>query len=118
VPVSEVPAFIETARAALPASLRVNCFGHMGDGNLHYNLFPPIGETRESYKNERAALARCVFDVVADFGGSFSAEHGVGRLKTGDLQLYGDPGRLNTMRRIKTAFDPVGIMNPGVVLPL
>ena len=118
VPVSDVPRFIETARAALPASLRVNCFGHMGDGNLHYNLFPPIGETRESYKNERAALARCVFDVVADFGGSFSAEHGVGRLKTGDLQLYGDPGRLNAMRRIKTAFDPVGIMNPGVVLPL
>lgn len=116
VPVSEVPAFIKRARAEIPAHFRVNCFGHLGDGNLHYNVFPPKGKTRQSYAGERAALARLVFDIVAEFGGSFSAEHGVGRLKADDLVRYADAGRLAAMHRIKAAFDPNGIMNPGAVL--
>ncbi|NOR61664.1 MAG: FAD-binding protein [Rhodobacteraceae bacterium] len=116
VPVSEVPAFIERARKAVPAALRINCFGHMGDGNLHYNIFPPLGENRADYAGRREDLARVIFDIVAEFGGSFSAEHGVGRLKVDDLERYGDEGRLVAMRRIKMALDPVGIMNPGAVL--
>ncbi len=116
VPVSEVPAFIERAQQAVPPALRINCFGHMGDGNLHYNVFPPKGENRAEYMGQRAEIARIIFDIVAEFGGSFSAEHGVGRLKVDDLERYGDAGRLNAMRRIKTALDPVGIMNPGVVV--
>jgi FAD/FMN-containing dehydrogenase len=88
----------------------------MGDGNLHYNIFPPKGRTRDDYADQRADIARTIFDIVAEFGGSFSAEHGVGRLKVKDLERYGDAGRLSAMRRIKTALDPVGIMNPGTVL--
>ena len=118
VPVSDVPAFITRARTAIPAQYRVNCFGHMGDGNLHYNVFPPKGEARGDHAEARADIARLVFDIVDTFNGSFSAEHGVGRLKTGDLERYGDAGRLAAMRRIKAAFDPVGIMNPGVILPM
>ncbi len=116
VPVSEVPAFIKRARKAVPPALRINCFGHMGDGNLHYNIFPPKGKNRNDYASQRADIARGIFDIVAEFGGSFSAEHGVGRLKVDDLARYGDAGRLTAMRRIKTALDPVGIMNPGAVL--
>ena len=116
VPVSDVPAFIARAEKEMPAALRVNCFGHMGDGNLHYNIFPPKGKSRDSYADERAAIARLVFDIVSEFGGSFSAEHGVGRLKVDDLERYGDAGRLTAMRRIKAALDPAGIMNPGAVL--
>jgi len=116
VPVSAVPAFIARAARAVPASLRVNCFGHMGDGNLHYNIFPPAGKSRDDYAAERADIAREIFDVVAEFGGSFSAEHGVGRLKVDDLERYGDAGGIRAMRRIKAALDPVGIMNPGAVL--
>jgi FAD/FMN-containing dehydrogenase len=116
VPVSAVPAFIARAQKTVPAGLRINCFGHMGDGNLHYNIFPPRGETRADYAGERSGIARSIFDIVAEFGGSFSAEHGVGRLKLADLERYGDSGRLAAMRRIKTALDPVGIMNPGAVL--
>ncbi len=116
VPVSEVPAFIAQARKAVSPALRVNCFGHMGDGNLHYNVFPPMGGNRADFAADRAGIARTIFDIVAEFGGSFSAEHGVGRLKTDDLERYGDEGRLAVMRRIKAALDPVGIMNPGAVL--
>ena len=116
VPVAEVPALIARASAALPPHLRVNCFGHMGDGNLHYNIFPPKGENRAGYMKQREELARLVFDIVAEFGGSFSAEHGVGRLKVDDLERYGDAGKLAAMRRIKAALDPNGIMNPGAVL--
>ncbi len=116
VPVSAVPAFIMRAERAVPATLRINCFGHMGDGNLHYNIFPPKGGNREEYAAQRADIARDIFDIVAEFGGSFSAEHGVGRLKVAELERYGYAGRLHAMRRIKTALDPVGIMNPGAVL--
>jgi len=96
--------------------LRVNCFGHLGDGNLHYNVFPPRGRTREAYEPIRARVTRSVHDLVAEMGGSVAAEHGVGRLKVADLERYADPGKLSAMRTIKRALDPAGIMNPGAVL--
>lgn len=116
VSVSDVPAFIKKARKVVPAALRVNCFGHMGDGNLHYNVFPPKGRNHAEFADQRAEVSRMVFDIVDEFDGSFSAEHGIGRLKVDELERYGDAGRLSAMRRIKTALDPVGIMNPGAVL--
>ena len=117
-PLSEVPAFIGRADAALAAigAFRINCFGHLGDGNLHYNVFPAPGRSRKDHEAERDRIKTCVHDLVHDMGGSVSAEHGVGRLKVGDLVKYGDPGRLAAMRAVKAALDPLGILNPGAVL--
>jgi FAD/FMN-containing dehydrogenase len=116
-PLSEIAGFIRDAGTALAGEgVRINCFGHLGDGNLHYNLFPASGRTRTEYDDRRAALSRLVHAMVVERGGSFSAEHGVGRLKVGELQRWGDPVRLSAMRAIKRALDPLGIMNPGVVL--
>lgn len=117
-PLSEIAGFIRDAGAMLAAEgdIRVNCFGHLGDGNLHYNLFPPEGRGREDYDDIRQALSHRVHAMVMERGGSFSAEHGVGRLKAGDLAHWGDPVRLSAMRAIKAALDPAGIMNPGAVL--
>ena len=95
---------------------RVNAFGHLGDGNLHYNVFPPKGGKRQDYETERDRIKRMVHDRVHVFGGSVSAEHGIGRLKLDDLTHYGDPAKLAAMRAIKLALDPAGIMNPGAVL--
>ena len=104
-------------RAALAriGALRINCFGHLGDGNLHYNVFPAKGRTRADHEDQREAIKRCVHDLVDAMGGSVSAEHGIGRLKTGDLARYGDPAKLAMMRAIKAALDPQGIMNPGAL---
>lgn len=117
-PLSEVARFIADAGIVLAgmADLRINCFGHLGDGNLHYNLFPAEGKTRDAYDGVRHALSRAVHDMAVARGGSFSAEHGVGRLKVTDLAEWGDPSRLAAMRAIKDALDPAGIMNPGVIL--
>ena len=95
---------------------RINAFGHLGDGNLHFNIFPPKGESRAAYLPLAGDIQRGVHDRVVALGGSFSAEHGVGRLKAGDLQRYGDPAKLAAMRAVKAALDPFGIMNPGAVL--
>ncbi|WP_372613704.1 FAD-binding oxidoreductase [Aquicoccus sp.] len=117
-PLSEVPGFITRADATLSGlgEFRTNCFGHLGDGNLHYNVFPGRGRSRDDYPGAGEKLQRLIHDITADMGGSFSAEHGVGRLKTGDLERYGDPVKLALMRQIKQVFDPNGIMNPGAVL--
>ncbi len=117
-PLSEVPGFIAEAGAALAelGPFRVNCFGHLGDGNLHYNVFPPAGRTRADFMAERDQVKRLVHDLTHARGGSVSAEHGVGRLKVDDLERYGDPAKLAMMRAIKAALDPQGIMNPGAVL--
>lgn len=118
-PLSSVAGFIRDAGALVAAAgdMRVNCFGHLGDGNLHYNLFPAEGRRREAYDPLRRDLSRRLHEMVVTRGGSFSAEHGVGRLKAEDLQRWGDPARLAAMRAIKSALDPLGIMNPGAVLP-
>ena len=92
--------------------------GHVGDGNLHYNVFPTKGRNRSEYEVERGEVKRIVHDLVQARDGSFSAEHGVGRMKVDDLMRYGDPTRIAMMRSIKNALDPHGIMNPGVIVPL
>jgi FAD/FMN-containing dehydrogenase len=117
-PLSEIAAFIPKAVQALAAlgDWRINCFGHLGDGNLHFNVFPVPGRSRADHENQRDAVKICVHDIVHAMGGSVAAEHGVGRLKVGDLERYGDPAKLAAMRAIKAALDPHGIMNPGAVL--
>ncbi|MFN3824589.1 MAG: FAD-binding oxidoreductase [Pseudorhodobacter sp.] len=117
-PLGMVADFITEAGPALAAlgNLRINCFGHLGDGNLHYNVFPVAGETRAQNDGARAAIKAMVHDLVHARGGSVSAEHGIGRLKVEDLERYGDPAKLAAMRAIKAALDPSGIMNPGAVL--
>lgn len=117
-PLSEIPDFIAQAGPALGAlgPFRINCFGHLGDGNLHYNVFPPKGGKRAEYDMQRGAIKTLVHDLVAAKGGSVSAEHGIGRLKTDDLARYGDPAKLAAMRAIKAALDPQAILNPGAVL--
>ncbi|MEL7013223.1 MAG: FAD-binding oxidoreductase [Pseudomonadota bacterium] len=118
VPLGAIPAFIEKGTAALArlGSFRINCFGHVGDGNLHYNVFPPQGQNKDAFSGLRDAIKRTVHDEVHALGGSISAEHGVGRLKVDDLERYGDPAKLSAMRALKHALDPHGIMNPGAVL--
>ncbi len=117
-PLAEIAAFVEAAVARIRAlgDFRINCFGHLGDGNLHFNVFPPRGRGRADSPVPPEEIRQLVHDLVAAHGGSFSAEHGVGRLKVADLERYGDPARLAAMRAIKAALDPKGIMNPGAVL--
>ncbi|WP_417210837.1 FAD-binding oxidoreductase [Antarctobacter sp.] len=118
VPLGLIPEFITRGGAALATlgDWRINCFGHVGDGNLHYNVFPVPGRSRADHTDQRDAIKTCVHDLVHDLGGSISAEHGIGRLKVDDLEHYGDPAKLAAMRAIKAALDPKGIMNPGAVL--
>ncbi len=119
VPVTDIAAFIAEADRLVHAmgDFRINCFGHVGDGNLHYNVFPAEGRHRDEYDSQRLALMRAVHTlVVGRFNGSISAEHGIGRLKVGELQRTADPAKLTMMRAVKEALDPKGILNPGAVL--
>ncbi|MFT6024477.1 MAG: FAD/FMN-containing dehydrogenase [Ascidiaceihabitans sp.] len=118
VPLGALASFIEQANAKVAAlgDFRINCFGHVGDGNLHYNVFAANGRNRADHQHQRDEIKRVIHDLVNTLDGSVSAEHGVGRLKVDDLERYSDPSKLAAMRTIKTALDPVGIMNPGAVL--
>ncbi len=118
VPISCIPEFIKQGPKAIAeiGDFRINCFGHLGDGNLHYNVFPIKGRSRADHEDQRDAIKTAVHDLAHTFGGSVSAEHGIGRLKVGDLETYGDPAKLAMMRAIKDALDPHGILNPGAVL--
>ncbi|APZ51781.1 FAD-binding oxidoreductase [Salipiger abyssi] len=117
-PLGAVPEFIARGAPVLArlGEFRINCFGHLGDGNLHYNVFPAPGRRREEHVNQRDEIKHAVHDLVHEMDGSVSAEHGIGRLKVEDLERYGDPAKLAAMRAIKAALDPRGIMNPGAVL--
>ncbi len=117
-PLSAIPGFIAEAPRAIAGlgAFRVNCFGHLGDGNLHWNVFPERGHAKAEHDAVRDEVKRVVHDLVHSLGGSVAAEHGVGRLKVADLARYADPGKLAAMRAIKAALDPAGIMNPGAVL--
>lgn len=120
IPLGAVSEFIERGQSVIDGigRFRINCFGHLGDGNLHYNVFPMPGRSRADHENQRSAIKRAVHDLVASLDGSISAEHGIGRMKVGDLERYGDPVKLAAMRAIKGALDPAGIMNPGAVMRL
>ncbi|MBD3663815.1 FAD-binding oxidoreductase [Sulfitobacter sp. TSTF-M16] len=118
VPLGALSDFIATAdrRIAALGPFRINCFGHVGDGNLHYNIFPPAGESRDTYASMSTEIQGTVHQLADELGGAISAEHGIGRFKVADLERYGDPAKLAAMRAIKSALDPKGIMNPGAVL--
>jgi FAD/FMN-containing dehydrogenase len=119
VPVSKIPDFIARGTAAVETALpgaRVFAFGHMGDGNIHFNVSQPVGADKGEFIKEWERLNRVVHDIVVALGGSFSAEHGIGVLKKGELRRYRSALELELMQRIKTAFDPAGIMNPGKIL--
>ncbi|PTE14307.1 FAD-binding oxidoreductase [Pseudogemmobacter blasticus] len=117
-PLGAIPGFLAEAGARIAAlgPLRLNCFGHLGDGNLHYNVFPAKGRRREDDEALAGPVKRLVHDLVQAAGGSISAEHGIGRFKAADLERYADPARLAAMRALKAALDPAGILNPGAVL--
>ena len=113
VPVSRTPEFIERAGKALRAAFpeaRPYVFGHVGDGNLHYNVGP------EALIAQRAEVNRIVYDAVAALGGSISAEHGLGQLKREEIRLRKTPLELELMHAVKRAIDPRELMNPGKLL--
>ena len=120
VPVSRIPAFVAQCDAALQRrwpGVRLVDFGHLGDGNLHYNVQAPAGADGARFMAEHEhAVNTVVFDCVAEHGGSFSAEHGIGSLKRGELALRKHPVALKLMRGIKAALDPQGLLNPGRVV--
>jgi FAD/FMN-containing dehydrogenase len=116
VPVPEVPAFDREARAMLQEAAptaRPLVFGHLGDGNLHWNIRPPVDAPEAWLKGEGEKLRERLHDLVVSFGGSISAEHGIGTLKAGELARLGSPAKLAAMRAIKKALDPLQTMNPG-----
>ena len=119
-PVSAIPAFVERTDAALRArfpGVRLVNFGHLGDGNLHYNVQAAEGNDGKRFLDEQEhAVNTLVFDAVAACGGSFSAEHGIGLLKRDELARRKSPVALQMMRAIKAALDPAGVMNPGRML--
>ena len=120
VPVSKVPALIAQATAACEAlipGVRAVPFGHLGDGNIHFNLEQPPGMDARTFLARDHEIMDAVNAVVQRLGGSFSAEHGVGRLKPYMMPAWRGGAELDAMRRIKRALDPAGIMNPGKVLP-
>jgi FAD/FMN-containing dehydrogenase len=119
VPISAIGRFVHETDAALAHRLpgvRMVTFGHLGDGNLHYNVSPPPGMGEHAFLSHQAAIYRVVHDQVLRHHGSISAEHGIGQLKREENRRYKTPVELELMRSIKAALDPLGIMNPGKVL--
>ena len=118
-PVATLPDFVARAapwvREHVPEG-RLVAYGHVGDGNLHFNISQLPGGDRERFLGRADSVRRAIHDLVRDFAGSFSAEHGVGRLKVPELERYASPLELELMRAVKNAFDPHGIMNPGKIL--
>jgi FAD/FMN-containing dehydrogenase len=119
VPVSRVPRFIEEADAALAKrfpGIRIVAFGHVGDGNIHYNCGKAERQAAEAFFGEAPEVNHVVYDIVTSLGGSISAEHGLGALKREEIRRYKGALELELMARIKAALDPHGLMNPGKVL--
>jgi len=116
VPLSAITQFLRQAEALavrrIPDAVVV-AFGHLGDGNLHFNLNLPDGASPAEFRDLWDAVSQEVHSVAVDLGGSFSAEHGIGTLKRKELDRLSDPVALEVMRTIKAALDPTGIMNPG-----
>jgi FAD/FMN-containing dehydrogenase len=121
VPLSRVADFIEAAEAACVAAMpgvRPCAFGHVGDGNIHYNLSQPVGIHKAAFLGSWETFNRIVHDIVASMHGSISAEHGIGLIKRDELPHYKDPVALDLMRTLKRALDPQNILNPGKVIAL
>jgi FAD/FMN-containing dehydrogenase len=121
VAVEDMAQFMTTAAAAVEARFvgtRVNAFGHLGDGNVHFNVRAPADAATSWMETEGQAVTAFVHDLVTAAGGSISAEHGIGQMKLSELARLGDRARLGAMRAIKTAIDPANIMNPGKLVPL
>jgi FAD/FMN-containing dehydrogenase len=119
VPVSSIPRFLDEAAIELTTAfpdVRFVTFGHLGDGNLHYNLAAPPGQEPAAFMANTASANRIVHDLVAAHGGSISAEHGIGQQKRGELLRYKSAVEIDMMRRVKAALDPAGILNPGKIL--
>ena len=120
IPISRIPDFVQTTDAALQRALpgiRMVNFGHLGDGNLHYNVQAPDGTDAKAFlRQNETTVNTLVFDSVTSFGGSISAEHGIGSLKVDKLGHYKSPVALDMMRAIKRALDPTNLMNPGRVV--
>lgn len=119
VPVSSIPEFLATADAALATAfpgIRVVAFGHVGDGNLHYNLSKADAHDNAAFIASQPEVNRLVHDTVHALNGSISAEHGIGQLKRDEIRRYKSPVELALMRSIKQALDPHGLMNPGKVI--
>jgi FAD/FMN-containing dehydrogenase len=119
VTITALPDFVERASAWVQANVpdgRLVIYGHVGDGNLHFNLNQAPGADRNSFLAREPVIKRAIHDLVHEFGGSFSAEHGIGRLKIEELERYASPVELDLMRAVKHALDPNGVLNPGKVL--
>ena len=117
-PISKVAAMLEEATAAVERfhpGVRITAFGHVGDGNIHYDVIMPVGADAAAFDALRDQGSRIVHDIVARYEGSISAEHGLGRLKTTEALRYKTPVEIETMRAIRKALDPKRIMNPGVL---
>ncbi len=121
VPVSTVPTFMHEAEQAVMAAMpgaRICAFGHMGDGNIHYNISQPVGADKQAFLERWHEMNEIVHGLVLAHGGSISAEHGIGQLKRDELAAIRPAIEIDLMRRIKKAFDPAGIMNPGKVVSI
>jgi FAD/FMN-containing dehydrogenase len=120
VPIAAMPATvsaIETMIAGKFPSLRLNIFGHLGDGNLHVNIRPPAGLTLADIETEKAALTHAIEAIAVEHQGSFSAEHGIGQMRITGMAAHKSAIELALMRKLKNAFDPDGLLNPGKMLP-
>ena len=118
-PISVIADFVDDASRTLEQAFpgcRMVTFGHLGDGNLHFNVSPPLGSDHDDFLHHQTEINRIVHDKTDLYGGSISAEHGIGTLKKYELQRYKSPVELQLMRTIKQALDPQNIMNPGKIL--
>ena len=119
VPISRLAYFLAAADKAVAAAIpgiRICGFGHLGDGNIHYNLSRPEATEDALFDARYADLNRIVHDIVTGMKGSISAEHGIGRLRRAELEHYKSPIALDLMKKVKAALDPDNLMNPGKVL--
>nr|WP_210326440.1 FAD-binding oxidoreductase [Bartonella apis] len=119
VPIASIPDFISEAEKIIETispGARIVCFGHMGDGNLHYNVSQPVGADKQAYLSLWGEMNHRIHTLVMSYNGSFSAEHGIGQLKRKELVAFKSPVAFSLMRSIKQVFDPKNIMNPGKML--
>ena len=119
IPLDRIPEFFEIADAAVQKIVpgcRPVGFGHLGDGNIHYNIAQPVSMSKAEFLSYWQDISDCIFDIVDQLNGSISAEHGIGIMKRADLARRADPVKLGLLRQIKQTLDPENIMNPRVLI--